>query len=116
MGQAAEIADHHAKAVIERHRNAYPVVLRELHRAGDEETVVQDIVVAERGALREASRAAGELDVDRVVELQFVGERRETVPLGIAGRPETSSNRTMPWASSLPIVITSRSSGNRDGV
>ena len=49
--------------------------------------VVQDIVVAERGTLREARRAAGELDVDRVVELQLLGERREPVPLGILCQP-----------------------------
>ncbi len=85
MGQAAEIADHHAKAVVERHRNAYPVVLGEVYRPGDEKSVVQNIVVAERGALWEAGRAAGELDVYRVVELQLLGERRKAVPLGIAG-------------------------------
>ena len=60
--------------------------LGELHRAGDEEAVVQDVVVGQRRALREAGRAAGELDVDRLVELQRVGKRRETPPLGVAAR------------------------------
>jgi len=83
MRQAAEIADHHAKAMIERHRNAHPVALGELHRAGDEQAVIQDIVVAERGALWEACRAAGELDVDRVVELQLFGERGKAMLLGV---------------------------------
>ena len=41
--------------------------------------------MAERGALWKAGGAAGELDVDRVVELQLFGERGETVPLGIIG-------------------------------
>ena len=35
-----------------------------------------------------AGRAAGELDVYRVVELQLFGERREAVPLGVAGKTE----------------------------
>ena len=47
--------------------------------------VVQDIVVAERGTLGKAGRAAGELDIYRVVELQLFGERREAMPLGITG-------------------------------
>ena len=69
----------------ERHRNAYPVVLGQLHRPGNEQTVVQNIVVAERGTLGKAGRAAGKLDVDRVVELQLFGEYGKAVPLGIPG-------------------------------
>ena len=69
--QAAEIAHHHAEAVIERHGNAQPVVGRELEPAGDEVAVVQDVVMAERRALGMPGRARGELDVDGVVELQL---------------------------------------------
>src|SRR6516162_8379515 len=68
--QATEIADHHAETVIERHRDAHPVVLGQLHRFADEEPIVEDVVMAERGALRKAGGGAGELDVDWVVELQ----------------------------------------------
>ena len=52
--QAPEIAHHHAEAVIERHGNAQPVLGRELQPFAHEVAVVQDIVVAERGALGEA--------------------------------------------------------------
>src|SRR3984893_19111697 len=78
--QAAEVAEHHAEAVIERHRDAEPVLLGEPHCLPDKETVVQDVVVAEGGAFRKTGRAAGELDVYRVIELQLFGERGETVP------------------------------------
>ena len=84
MRHTAEISDHHAEAVIERHRDAYPVTLGELHCLAQKEPVVQDIVVAEGGALWKPGRAAGELDVYRVVELQLFGERSETVLLSIA--------------------------------
>ena len=45
MRKAAEIADHHAEAMIERHRNAQPVALGEPDRLAHEETVVEDVVV-----------------------------------------------------------------------
>jgi hypothetical protein len=57
MRQAAEIADHHAEAVVERHRDAHPVMLGELHRLGDEEAVVQNVVMGQRRALRKPGRA-----------------------------------------------------------
>jgi len=87
VGQAAEIADHHATAVIERYRYAYPVALGELHCLPEKEPVVEDVVVGQRGALWKAGRAAGELDVYRIVELQLFGEHAERVPLGVAGKP-----------------------------
>jgi hypothetical protein len=83
--QAAEIADHHAKAMVERHRDANPVAVGEFHRLGDEKAVVEDVVVREGRALRKAGGARGELDVDRVVELQFVGQRGEASALGGTG-------------------------------
>jgi len=52
---------------------------------GNEQTVVQDIVVAECRALGKAGGAAGELDVDRTVELQLLGKCREPMPLLITG-------------------------------
>ena len=84
MGQAAEIAHHHAEAVIERHGNAQPVVGREPEPAGHEVAVVQDVVVAERGALGVPGGARGELDVDGVVELQLRADLGQPHPLGVA--------------------------------
>ena len=56
--------------MIERHGNADAVLLRQPHRAADEIAVVEDVVMRQRHALRRARGAAGELDIDRVVELQ----------------------------------------------
>ena len=56
--------------MIERHRNAEPIVRRKPHRFADEEAVVEDIVVRQRRALGEARRTGRKLDVDRLVELQ----------------------------------------------
>src|SRR5574337_62687 len=67
---AGQVAEHHAEAVVQRHRNAEPVRRREAHAFADEEAVVQDVAVRQRRALREARGAAGELDVDRVGGLQ----------------------------------------------
>ena len=76
-----EIAHHHAKAVIERHRNADAVVLGQAHRAADEIAVVEDVVVGQRHALGRAGGAAGELDIDGIVELQRLAERRELLAM-----------------------------------
>ena len=73
----SEIAHHHAEAVIERHRNADAVVFRQPHRAADEIAVVEDVVVRQRHALRRARGAAGELNIDRIVELQRRSELRK---------------------------------------
>ena len=83
MRHAGQHAQDHAEAVVERHRDADAVRLGEPHRLADEEPVVQDVVVRERGALRRARRAAGELDVDRVVALQD----RRRAPAARPGRP-----------------------------
>ena len=81
---ARQVADHHAEAMVERHRNAHLVALGEAHRLAEEIAVVQDVVVRQRGALRRAGGARGELDVDRIVELQLRGQFRQTLPLGRA--------------------------------
>ena len=47
------------------------------HRLADEEAVVENAVVGERGALRRARGAGRELNVDRIVELQPAGEFAE---------------------------------------
>ena len=70
VGQAGEIAHHHAEAVVERHRDAEAVARLQPHALADEEAVVEDVAVGQRRALGQAGGAAGELDVDRVVGLQ----------------------------------------------
>src|SRR6516162_10134897 len=71
--------------MIERHWNAYPVELGEFHRLAKAERVVQDVVVAQRGTLRKPGRAAGELDIDRIIELQQTGECGKPFPCCFAG-------------------------------
>ena len=85
VGDAGEVAQHHAEAVIIGHRDAQPVVRREPHRLADEIAVVDDVVVRQRRALRRARCAGGELDVDWVVELQRSAEVGERLTLIVAG-------------------------------
>ena len=82
---AAQIAHHHAKAVIQRHWNAQSRSSLQAQRFAHEEAVVQDIVVAERRALGKAGGAAGELDVDRVVKLQGRADIDQPRPVCAAG-------------------------------
>ena len=67
---AGEVAEYHAEAVIERHRDAEPIVVREPHALADPEAVVEDIVVREHRALGKPGGAGGVLDVDNVVEIE----------------------------------------------
>ena len=56
---AAEVAHHHAEAVVERHRHADAVLARcSAQPLADEVAVVEDVVVRERRALGEAGGAA----------------------------------------------------------
>ena len=73
MREAGQVAQHHAEAVVQRHGNAQAVGSGELHALADEEPVVQNVAVRQRGALGEAGGAAGELDVDRVGGLELGG-------------------------------------------
>ncbi len=70
MRDAGEVAHHHPEAVVEGHRDADPVCLGVAAHLADEVAVVEDVAVAERGALGIAGRAGGVLDVDRVVGSQ----------------------------------------------
>ena len=45
VGEAGEVAHHHAEAVVERHRDAQAVARHEPDRLADEEAVVEDVVV-----------------------------------------------------------------------
>ena len=82
VGEAREIAHHHAEAMIERHRDADPVVGRKPHRPTDEIAVVEDVAVGQRHALRRPRGSAGELDVGRVVGRDRKPEVRHARHLG----------------------------------
>src|SRR5208337_4078435 len=87
MGDAGEIAQHHAETVIERDRNADEIPLAEALSLPDEIAIVEDIVVRQRRSFWSARRAAGELDVDGIVELQLLLQLRQYVPMTIAAHP-----------------------------
>ena len=70
MSGAAEVADHHSKAVVEGHGDADAVLLRVAEGLAEEVGVVEDVVVGEGRALGCAGGARGVLDVDGIVELQ----------------------------------------------
>ena len=83
VGDAREVAEHHAEAVVQRHRNADPIGLRERQGLTDEHAVVENVVMSEGGALGVPGGPARELNVDGLVELQ---QGRQLVePLAMAG-------------------------------
>ncbi|MCY1536119.1 hypothetical protein D9M68_715620 [compost metagenome] len=98
MGHAAEVAHHHAEAVVQRHRDHQAVLLGQPHALSDHVAVVEDVVVTEGGALGEAGGAGGVLDVDGVVELQAglaLGQRFDAhlSRLALQGGPGQESGR-----------------------
>ena len=84
MRDRGEIAQHHAEAVIERHRDADAVARRETHRRAGEVAVVEQVVVGERRAFGRAGGAAGELDIDGVIELERRRQRRLRAAFAVA--------------------------------
>ncbi len=79
--------------MVERYRNAQPVLLGKVHGLPDEIAIVDDIEVGERGALGHAGGAARELDVDRIIRLQEVGKALE---LRLLTRPTQGWNVAEP--------------------
>src|SRR5271166_4197970 len=53
VGDAREIAQHHAEAMVVRHRNAQPVLGRQPQRLADEIAVVDDVMMSERREARD---------------------------------------------------------------
>ncbi len=90
-----EVPHDHAEAVVVGDRHADAVVLGDRAALADEEAVVEDVVVAERRALRKAGRPARVLDVDRVrrvqrrrslayrLERDALGAGQQLVPRGV---------------------------------
>src|SRR6202167_1604043 len=67
----------------------------ELHSFTHKETVVQNVPVRESRPLREARRAAGELNIDRVGGLERLADRRKTLVLQMtAGKQSGKSAHT----------------------
>src|SRR5262249_54065800 len=83
-----EVAEHHAETVIQRNGNTDAIAPGEALRFADEKTVVEEIVVGQRRTFRRAGRAARELNVDGVVELQLCRARPQ--PVDTAAIPERS--------------------------
>ena len=79
VGDDREVGEHHAEAVVERHRDANAVRGRVAERLADEEAVVEDVVVRQRRALREPRRSRRVLDVDRLVELELALARTQVL-------------------------------------
>ncbi len=65
-----EHTQHHAKAVIERHRNTQAVIVGQCHGLGRKPGVVDDVEMTQRGTLGVAGGAAGELDIDGVIRVE----------------------------------------------
>src|SRR5262245_28200895 len=70
MAQCGEASEDAAEAMVEGHRQADSVVGGVAYALADEEAVVQDVVMRERGPFRRARRARRVLNVGRIVELQ----------------------------------------------
>ena len=56
--------------MVERHRNAHAVFVRQRHGLGRKTRVVDGIEMRQRGAFGVAGGAAGELDIDCVVRVE----------------------------------------------
>jgi hypothetical protein len=77
MRHGRKHAEHHAEAVIQRYGDADAVLRGEPHALSDEEAVVHNVEMRQRRALRRTRRAARELDVEHLVRVQLLLDRRE---------------------------------------
>src|SRR4051794_20253496 len=106
LGDAAQRAHHHAETMIQRHGNAQPVLIAEMNRCRDEIAVVDDVVVGERGALRRAGRARGELDVTASPGFSESEIRSRRSCSSRPPRAMTSPKLNMPGELSSPMRMT----------
>ena len=72
--------------MVERHRNAQPVLGGEIHAGGHLIGIVDDVAVRQRRALRRAGRAGGELDIDRIGRFQAGRDPVQLLMLRRTGR------------------------------
>src|SRR6266550_5981326 len=103
--------------MIKRHGNAKPIPIREAHPLADPVTVVENVVVGEHRALREAGRPGRVLDVDDVVEFERGLAPGELSGRNAFGEPEQLSpgqHAGLPVAWSSPTLFPS--GRERDGV
>ncbi len=66
---AQQRAEHHREAVVHRHRDAQLVVLGEAQDRRRHRGIVDHVVMRQRRRLRCPGRSAGELDIDRRIEV-----------------------------------------------
>ena len=85
VGGGCEVPQHHAEAVVERHRDTERVPGLKAHGAGAGDGVVDDVAVGEGRPLRRPRRAGRELDVDRIARPQPPRDRVE--PPALAATP-----------------------------
>ena len=83
---AAQRAHHHAEAMVERHGNAEPVLLGEFQGVDGEQGVVDNVAVGEGGALGRAGGAAGELDIDRLLRGERIGDGGQLLDVRVPGQ------------------------------
>ena len=72
--------------MVERHRNTHPIGLGVRAEFADEEAVVQDVVVGERGSLRKTGSAGCVLNVDRVIGPQRGADRGQLGRVAVTTR------------------------------
>src|SRR5690606_5619065 len=88
VGNAAQVAHHHAEAVVQGHGDDQPVVLGQALAFTHKVAVAQDVVAGEGGAFRVTGGAGGALDVDGVIKLQLVLAVAAVVFGDVAGEAE----------------------------
>ena len=77
MGHRGGHSQHHAEAVEHRHLDHHPVGRGQIHPVADALAVVDDVVVRQHDALREARRAGGVLHVAHVVRPHARGHAQD---------------------------------------
>ncbi|MNO99051.1 hypothetical protein D3C76_908140 [compost metagenome] len=106
--------------MVQRHRDHHAVALGQAQALADHETVVEDVVVAERRPLGCASGTGGVLDVHRLVELQallagLIGfGRRLPCPL-CQRRPGQKALRRVAGQADHPVQIGQAFAGQLTG-
>ena len=83
---AGEHAQHHAEAMIQRHRDAQTILGEERHGLRRVACVVDDVEMGERRPFGRPSRTTGELDVDGVVRIECGGKSIQPAAMARTGK------------------------------